>query len=71
MPARLHRPNRLPINRNWGSGSQKGGDASGGGKRRWAFEATVRLNLGGFGVQWHRLMEVGSLAAGDEVAGET
>ena len=41
-----------------------------GGKRRWAFEATVRLNRKEFGVQWHPLIEVGSLAVGDEVTGE-
>jgi polyisoprenoid-binding protein YceI len=41
-----------------------------GGKRRWAFEATVLLNRKGFDVQWHPLIEVGSLAVGDEVRGE-
>ena len=40
-----------------------------GGKRRWAFEASVVLNRKAFDLQWHPLVETGGIAVSDEVQG--
>jgi polyisoprenoid-binding protein YceI len=50
--------------------TSRGEQPAEGGKRRWAFGATITLNRKEFGVQWHPLIEVGSLAVGEEVRGE-
>ena len=39
------------------------------GKRRWAFAASITLNRKDFGLQWHPLIEIGSLAVDDLVHG--
>ncbi len=40
-----------------------------GGKRRWAFSASIALNRKDFGLKWNPLMELGGLLVADDVNG--
>lgn len=40
-----------------------------GGKRRWAFEATVTIDRKKFDIKWNPLMELGGLLVADEIQG--